>query len=285
MPSSIAQSSTEVHSAPDWEMKPMCPLVGVAAAKLAFRLMPGTMMPRQFGPRIRMPSNFRCSLPNMLFELAALRPDLAEAGRDDDDAAGARLAAFAHQLRARSRPACRSPPGPAVREIRDAAERRQAVDRRAFRIDGVDHPANPEPIRLRSTVFRRWPAYRSRRSRPRDAERRCASDYGSACGTPGFIRLYKSNGLSTSSTRLAAGSETACRAVMSGKFVEFRAGEGRDVAQAVGREGADETGGAGEFLERGFAAASAERRSRPERRRSPGCARTQNCKAQVCASV
>ena len=61
MPSSIAQSSTEVHSAPDWEMKPMCPLAGVAAAKLAFRWMPGTMMPRQFGPRIRMPSNLRCS--------------------------------------------------------------------------------------------------------------------------------------------------------------------------------------------------------------------------------
>ena len=61
MPSSNAQSSTEVHSAPDCEMKPMCPLAGVAAAKLAFRLIPGTMMPRQFGPRIRMPSNFRCS--------------------------------------------------------------------------------------------------------------------------------------------------------------------------------------------------------------------------------
>ena len=61
MPSSMAQSSTEVHSAPDWEMKPMCPFLGVAAAKLALRLSPGTMIPRQFGPMIRMPSNLHCS--------------------------------------------------------------------------------------------------------------------------------------------------------------------------------------------------------------------------------
>ena len=61
MPSSSAQSSTDVHSAPDCEMKPMWPLAGEAAAKLAFKLMPGTISPRQFGPRIRMPSNFRCS--------------------------------------------------------------------------------------------------------------------------------------------------------------------------------------------------------------------------------
>ena len=61
MPSSNAQSSTDVHRAPDWEMNPMCPLAGEAAAKLAFRLIPGTIIPRQFGPKILMPSNFRCS--------------------------------------------------------------------------------------------------------------------------------------------------------------------------------------------------------------------------------
>ncbi len=61
MPSSSAQSSTDVHSAPDCEMKPMCPLAGVAAAKLALRLILGTIRPRQLGPRIRIPSNFRCS--------------------------------------------------------------------------------------------------------------------------------------------------------------------------------------------------------------------------------
>jgi len=36
MPSSMAQSNTEVQSAPDWEMNPMWPFGGVAAAKLAF---------------------------------------------------------------------------------------------------------------------------------------------------------------------------------------------------------------------------------------------------------
>jgi len=57
----MAQSNTDVQRAPDWEMNPMWPLSGVAAAKLAFRWSFGTMMPRQFGPRILIPSNFACS--------------------------------------------------------------------------------------------------------------------------------------------------------------------------------------------------------------------------------
>jgi len=57
----MAQSSTDVHSAPDWEMKPMWPFLGVSAAKLALRWMPGTMIPRQLGPRIRIPLNLACS--------------------------------------------------------------------------------------------------------------------------------------------------------------------------------------------------------------------------------
>ena len=61
MPASMAQSSTEVHNAPDWEMKPMCPGSGVAAAKLALRWMAGTMIPRQLGPMIRIPGNLACS--------------------------------------------------------------------------------------------------------------------------------------------------------------------------------------------------------------------------------
>ncbi len=61
MPESMAQSRTEVHNAPDCEMKPIWPGAGVAAAKLAFKWMLGTMIPRQFGPRIRIPGNFRCS--------------------------------------------------------------------------------------------------------------------------------------------------------------------------------------------------------------------------------
>ena len=39
----------------------MFPGAGVMAAKLALRWSRGTMIPRQFGPTIRMPSNFRCS--------------------------------------------------------------------------------------------------------------------------------------------------------------------------------------------------------------------------------
>ena len=57
MPSSKTQSSTEVQSAPDWEMKPIWPFAGDDAAKLAFKLMLGTINPRQFGPRMRIPSN------------------------------------------------------------------------------------------------------------------------------------------------------------------------------------------------------------------------------------
>ncbi len=57
----MAQSNTDVHSAPDCEMKPMCPFMGVAAAKLALRCTPGTMIPRQLGPMIRIPGNFACS--------------------------------------------------------------------------------------------------------------------------------------------------------------------------------------------------------------------------------
>ncbi len=58
---SSAQSRTEAHSAPDCEMKAMSPSLGPAGAKLAFRLSRGTMMPRQLGPTIRMPSNRACS--------------------------------------------------------------------------------------------------------------------------------------------------------------------------------------------------------------------------------
>ena len=51
------------------------------------------MIPRQFGPRIRMPSNFRCSSRTCCSSLRAFLADLAESGRDDHDAPRARLAA------------------------------------------------------------------------------------------------------------------------------------------------------------------------------------------------
>ena len=52
--SSMAQSSTAAHSAPDWEMKAIWPLLGMAPAKLMLSWRPGTMTPRQLGPRMRM---------------------------------------------------------------------------------------------------------------------------------------------------------------------------------------------------------------------------------------
>ncbi len=55
IPSSIAQSRRDVHSAPDWEMTATLPGDGIAVAKLAFMLIEGTMIPRQLGPSILMP--------------------------------------------------------------------------------------------------------------------------------------------------------------------------------------------------------------------------------------
>ena len=55
MPSSIAQSSTEVHKAPDWEMKPTRPGRAIPAANVALSPPTGFMIPRQFGPITRMP--------------------------------------------------------------------------------------------------------------------------------------------------------------------------------------------------------------------------------------
>ena len=141
MPSSIAQSSTEVHSAPDWEMKAMCPLVGVVAAKLALRWMPGTISPRQFGPRIRMPLNLCCSSTHRLFELLAFLADFAEAGRDDHDAPGAGLAAATDDARhGRGRRADDRQIG-IVRQTLDVLVGLDALNRFSLRIDRIDHAA------------------------------------------------------------------------------------------------------------------------------------------------
>ena len=50
---SRAQSSTAVTSAPDWATNARRPGSAAAGAKLAFRPMPGTSRPTQFGPRMR----------------------------------------------------------------------------------------------------------------------------------------------------------------------------------------------------------------------------------------
>src|ERR1700730_16394408 len=49
-PRSSAQSTMPAAMAPDWEISARFPAHGTCAAKLALRVTPGIMMPRQFGP-------------------------------------------------------------------------------------------------------------------------------------------------------------------------------------------------------------------------------------------
>ena len=50
-----AQSTMPAAIAPDCEISARFPAHGMCAEKLAFKLAPGIMMPRQFGPISRMP--------------------------------------------------------------------------------------------------------------------------------------------------------------------------------------------------------------------------------------
>ena len=79
-------------------MKPTRPGLAMPAAKVAFIPLTGFMMPRQLGPTTRMPY---CAgrLEDLPLQLHALRPDLLEAGADDDHALDARLAALRHEAR------------------------------------------------------------------------------------------------------------------------------------------------------------------------------------------
>ena len=56
--------------------------------------MPGTMMPRQLGPRIRMPSNLLLLAEHEFLEFFAFGSDLPESGGDDHQAVGSGLAAL-----------------------------------------------------------------------------------------------------------------------------------------------------------------------------------------------
>ena len=66
-------------------------------------LCPGTMMPRQLGPKIRIPLNFFCSSRHLASSVLAFRPTSAKAGRNNHDAARARLAARTNDARHRRR--------------------------------------------------------------------------------------------------------------------------------------------------------------------------------------
>ncbi len=50
MPSSLAQSSTDVTTAPDWLRNDIVPGRGLIGANVAFRPTAVPMTPRQFGP-------------------------------------------------------------------------------------------------------------------------------------------------------------------------------------------------------------------------------------------
>ena len=54
-PRCAAQSTMPAAIAPDCEISARFPGPGMCAAKLALRLTPGIMMPKQFGPISRMP--------------------------------------------------------------------------------------------------------------------------------------------------------------------------------------------------------------------------------------
>ena len=82
-----------MQSAPLWLMKPTVPGRAMAAAKVAFSPVSGLITPRQFGPMTRILAAPRL-FQELLLELGALRPDLLEAGGDDDRAADAGLAAL-----------------------------------------------------------------------------------------------------------------------------------------------------------------------------------------------
>src|SRR5215472_16017365 len=56
MPSLDRCSSTAMPIPPDWTIRPAVPGGGLAPANVAFRPMPGTAMPKQFGPTRRMPN-------------------------------------------------------------------------------------------------------------------------------------------------------------------------------------------------------------------------------------
>ena len=79
----MAQSSTAVQSAPDWEKKEMKPFGGVPRENDAFSEACVLIRPRQLGPSTRTPADAR-RLAQGSFEGDPRPPDLLESGGDDD---------------------------------------------------------------------------------------------------------------------------------------------------------------------------------------------------------
>ena len=89
MPRGSAQSSTVVAIAPDWVRKAMLPGSTAAGAKVALSPMPGTAMPRQFGPTMRKQMRARGGEQLRGALLADLGLAFGEAGGENDGGARA----------------------------------------------------------------------------------------------------------------------------------------------------------------------------------------------------
>ena len=99
------------------------------------------MIPRQFGPKILMPSNLRCSRRICVLQLSSLGSDLAKAGRNDHESPGARLAALPHQCGYGRRRRANDRQVGGVRQARNVLVRLNPLNRLALRIDRINHAA------------------------------------------------------------------------------------------------------------------------------------------------
>ena len=99
MPRPAAQSTIEVTTAPDWATKATRPFGAAMCRKLALSPTPGTAMPRQFGPQMRIKCGLRAVEHGLAARVARFVGPLAETGRDDHRGARAALGQVRYQPR------------------------------------------------------------------------------------------------------------------------------------------------------------------------------------------
>ncbi len=124
-------------SAPDWLMNATRPASGTTCAKVALRLRPGRTKPRQLGPTRRTPYDSAMA-DDLVLELLAGGADLLEAGRDDDGAAYAGLAALAHDVGHDLGGHGDDGEVDLARDLRDRRVGLDALHRQSRAVDGVD---------------------------------------------------------------------------------------------------------------------------------------------------
>ena len=129
-----AQSTMPAAIAPDCEISARFPAAGICAEKLALRLTPGIMMPRQFGPISRMP--YFCAARSAA---SASEPGaMAEPGADDHRAGRAALARLIDQARNGAGRRGDHDEFRRKRQFGEAVDRRDAVDLAIARIDQAE---------------------------------------------------------------------------------------------------------------------------------------------------